>query len=132
MKEGTETVSSNSLSSERTRFVDSEEVPQPKTSEELVKELTLSEEILEHVVVQVGGTVVDAADVTLPSSPVEDVRPEEEKKTSEEELKGVDVAFPDFLHVSVVPLFKYLDGKREKYAMFKEVGFYVEMVRNRT
>ncbi|OAE30287.1 hypothetical protein AXG93_3964s1000 [Marchantia polymorpha subsp. ruderalis] len=33
---------------------------------------------------------------------------------------------------SVVPLLKYLDGKREKYAISKEVGFYVEMIRNRT
>ncbi|OAE23652.1 hypothetical protein AXG93_2079s1000 [Marchantia polymorpha subsp. ruderalis] len=33
---------------------------------------------------------------------------------------------------SVVLLLKYLDGKREKYAVSKEVGFYVEMIRNRT
>ncbi|OAE30335.1 hypothetical protein AXG93_4201s1360 [Marchantia polymorpha subsp. ruderalis] len=32
---------------------------------------------------------------------------------------------------SVVPLLKYLDGKREKYAISKEVGVYVEMIRNR-
>ncbi|OAE24578.1 hypothetical protein AXG93_2415s1600 [Marchantia polymorpha subsp. ruderalis] len=69
---------------EQTRSAGSEEIPQPKTSEELVKELTLSDEILEQVVAQVGGTVVDTADITLPSSPTEDVRPEEEKKTSEE------------------------------------------------
>ncbi|OAE30773.1 hypothetical protein AXG93_4876s1140 [Marchantia polymorpha subsp. ruderalis] len=94
-------------------------VPQPKTSEELVKELILSEEILEQVVAQVGGTVVDADDITLPSSHVEDVRPEVEKKTSEYESKGVEVTFPDFLHDSVVPLLKYLDGKREKYVVSK-------------
>ncbi|OAE23169.1 hypothetical protein AXG93_1953s1290 [Marchantia polymorpha subsp. ruderalis] len=80
----------------------------------------------------VGGTVVDAADVTLPSSPEEDVKPEEEEKTSEEESKGVEVTFPDFLQDSVVPLLKYLDGKREKYVVSKEVGFYVELVRNMT
>ncbi|OAE31765.1 hypothetical protein AXG93_4874s1300 [Marchantia polymorpha subsp. ruderalis] len=131
-KEGTEMVSPNSISSERTRFVGSEEVPQSKTSEELAKELTLSEEILEQVVVEVGGTVVDATDITLPSSPVEDVRPKVEKKTSEEESKGVDVTFPGFLQDSVVPILKYLDGKREKYVLSKEVGFYVELVRNRT
>ncbi|OAE25794.1 hypothetical protein AXG93_3912s1000 [Marchantia polymorpha subsp. ruderalis] len=96
LKEGTEMVSSNSLSSEQTRSVGSEEVPQPKTSEELVKELTLSEEILKQVVAQVGGTVIDAVDVTSPSSPVEDVRHEVEKKTSEEESKGVEVTVPDF------------------------------------
>ncbi|OAE30810.1 hypothetical protein AXG93_857s1120 [Marchantia polymorpha subsp. ruderalis] len=132
LKEGTEMVSPNSLSSKRTRFVGSEEVPQPKKSEELMKKVTLSEKILEQVVAQVGGTVVFAADVTLPSSLVEDVRLEVETKTSEEELKGVEVTFPDFLQDSVVPLLKYLDRKREKYDVSKEVGFYVELLRNRT
>ncbi|OAE19782.1 hypothetical protein AXG93_2458s1030 [Marchantia polymorpha subsp. ruderalis] len=33
---------------------------------------------------------------------------------------------------SVVPLLKYLDGKRRKYAVSKEPGFYVQMIRNRT
>ncbi|OAE31233.1 hypothetical protein AXG93_1293s1100 [Marchantia polymorpha subsp. ruderalis] len=42
----------------QTRSVGSEDVPQPNTSEELVKELMLSKEILEHIVAQVGGTVV--------------------------------------------------------------------------
>ncbi|OAE31203.1 hypothetical protein AXG93_4240s1020 [Marchantia polymorpha subsp. ruderalis] len=46
------------------------------------------------VVAQVGGTVVDAANVTLPSSFVE--------------------------YDSVVPLLKYLDKKREKYGVSKE------------
>lgn len=59
----------------------------------MAKELTLSDEILEQVVAQVGGTVVDATDITLPSSPVEDVRPEEEKKTSGEEMKTLEVTF---------------------------------------
>ncbi|OAE29337.1 hypothetical protein AXG93_3102s1640 [Marchantia polymorpha subsp. ruderalis] len=120
-------VSPNSLSSERTRSVGSEEVPQPKTSEELAKELTLSEEILEQVVAHVGGTVVDATDIPLPPSPVKDVRPEVEKKISEEKSKGVDVTFPDFLQDSVVPLLKYLDGKKEKYVVSKEIVFYVEL-----
>lgn len=97
-----------------------------------MKELTLSYEILEHVVAQVGGTVVDAADITLPSSPAEDVKPEEEKKTLEEESKGVEITNSDFLQDSVVPLLKYLDRKKKKYAVSKEVGFYVEMMRNRT
>ncbi|OAE18633.1 hypothetical protein AXG93_3810s1020 [Marchantia polymorpha subsp. ruderalis] len=70
-KEGTEMVSPNSLSSKRTRSVGNEEVSQPKTSEELAKELTLSEEILEQD--------------------------------------------------SVVFLLKYLDRKREKYVVYKEV-----------
>ncbi|OAE31108.1 hypothetical protein AXG93_1928s1010 [Marchantia polymorpha subsp. ruderalis] len=74
---------------------------------------------------RVGGTVVDAADIILPSSPVEDVRPEEEKKTSGEEVKTLEVTFPDFLQDSVVPLLKYLERKREKYDVSKEVGFYV-------
>ncbi|OAE22374.1 hypothetical protein AXG93_2318s1210 [Marchantia polymorpha subsp. ruderalis] len=122
LKERIEMVSPNSLSSERTRSVGSEdtEEPQPKTNEELVKELTLSDEILEQVFAHVEEMVIDAADIALPSSPVEDVRPEEEKKTSEEKSKGVEITFPDFLQDSVVPLMKYLDRKREKYAMSKE------------
>ncbi|OAE19721.1 hypothetical protein AXG93_411s1270 [Marchantia polymorpha subsp. ruderalis] len=132
LKEGTNIVSLNSLSSERTRSARSEETLQRKTNDELVKELTLSEEILEQVVAQIGGTVTEAADVTLPSTPVEDVRPEEMKETSSEEVKTLEVTFPDFLQDSVVPLLKYLDGKRVKYDVYKEVGFYVELIRNRT
>ncbi|OAE29584.1 hypothetical protein AXG93_4003s1050 [Marchantia polymorpha subsp. ruderalis] len=82
--------------------------------------------------VDVGGTVVEVADITLPSSPVEDVTPEEEKETSGVEVKMLEVTFPDFLQDSVVPLLKYLDGKREKYVVSKEAGFYVQLVRNRT
>ncbi|OAE31206.1 hypothetical protein AXG93_4240s1050 [Marchantia polymorpha subsp. ruderalis] len=132
LKEETKMVSPNSLSSERTRSAESEEIPQLKTSEELVKELTLSDKIIEQVVAQVAGTVVDAAEITLLSSPAEVVRPEEEKKISEEKSKGVEIIFPDFLHDTVVSLLKYLDRKREKYVVSKEVGFYVNMVRNRT
>ncbi|OAE31766.1 hypothetical protein AXG93_4874s1310 [Marchantia polymorpha subsp. ruderalis] len=39
---------------QKTRFVGSEDLPQPKTSEELVKELTMSEAILGQIVAQVG------------------------------------------------------------------------------
>ncbi|OAE22795.1 hypothetical protein AXG93_2035s1790 [Marchantia polymorpha subsp. ruderalis] len=120
LREGVEIVSLNSLSSERTQSAGSEEVLQPKTSEELAKELTLSDEILEQVVAQVRGKVVDAANVTLPSTPVEDVRPEEEKKTSGEEVKTLEVTFLDFLQDSVVTLLQYLDRKRGKYAISKE------------
>lgn len=42
------------------------------------------------------------------------------------------VAFPDFLQYSLVSLLKYLDGKRKKYTMSEEGGFYVEMLRNKT
>ncbi|OAE24085.1 hypothetical protein AXG93_1535s1010 [Marchantia polymorpha subsp. ruderalis] len=115
LKEGMEIVSPNSLSSERTRSARSEETPHPKTNEELV-----------------GGTVVDATHRALLSSPAKEVRPAEETKTSEEKPKVLVVSFPDFLQDSVVPLLKYLDGKREKYVVSKEVGFYVEMVRYRT
>lgn len=41
----------------------SEYVPQPKTSEELVKELTLSDEILEQIVAHVGRTMGDITDI---------------------------------------------------------------------
>ncbi|OAE21818.1 hypothetical protein AXG93_2550s1570 [Marchantia polymorpha subsp. ruderalis] len=50
LKEGMEIVSPNSLSMERTQTTGSEEIPHPKTSEELVKELTLSDEVLEQIV----------------------------------------------------------------------------------
>lgn len=36
------------------------------------------------------------------------------------------------MHDSVVSLLKYLDKKREKYAVTKEVRFYVKLVRNMT
>lgn len=76
--------------------------------------------------------MVNAPDSALPSSPIEEVRRAEETKTSQEEPKELVVSFPDFLQDSVVPLLKYLDGKRENYDVFKEVGFYVKMIRNRT
>ncbi|OAE24011.1 hypothetical protein AXG93_4266s1070 [Marchantia polymorpha subsp. ruderalis] len=55
-----------------------------------------------------------------------------EKRSPEEEPKELAIAFPNFLQDSVVPLLKYLNGKREKYPMSKEAGFYVEMLRNMT
>ncbi|OAE30598.1 hypothetical protein AXG93_2909s1010 [Marchantia polymorpha subsp. ruderalis] len=51
-EERMDTASPSFLSSEQTRSVGSEDVPQPKTSEELAKKLTLSEEILEQIVAQ--------------------------------------------------------------------------------
>ncbi|OAE31316.1 hypothetical protein AXG93_1962s1730 [Marchantia polymorpha subsp. ruderalis] len=51
---------------EQTRSMGSDEVLQPKTSEELPKDLTLNEEILEQVVAQVGGLVVDAPEFHCP------------------------------------------------------------------
>ncbi|OAE28914.1 hypothetical protein AXG93_4891s1030 [Marchantia polymorpha subsp. ruderalis] len=52
LKEGVEIVSPNSLSSERTRFARGEETPQLERNKELMKEPTLSEEILGQVVAQ--------------------------------------------------------------------------------
>ncbi|OAE22965.1 hypothetical protein AXG93_1384s1010 [Marchantia polymorpha subsp. ruderalis] len=132
LKEGTELISPISLSSEQTRSARGEETPQLKMNEDLEKESTLSEEILEQVVARIGGTVVEADGITLPTSPVEEVRPEEEKKASGEDAKVLEVTFPDFLQDSVVPLLKYLDGKRERYVVSKEPGFYVQLIRNRT
>ncbi|OAE27639.1 hypothetical protein AXG93_3337s1010 [Marchantia polymorpha subsp. ruderalis] len=106
LKEGTELVSPISLSSERTRSAQGEGTPQMQMNEDVKKEFTLSEEILEQVVARVGGTVVKAEGITLPTFPVEED--------------------------SVVPLLKYLDGKRGKYAVSKEPGFYVQMIRNKT
>ncbi|OAE18893.1 hypothetical protein AXG93_2795s1010 [Marchantia polymorpha subsp. ruderalis] len=130
-EERTETASLNLPPQEQTRSVESEEVLQPKTSGELVKELMLREEILEQAVAHVGGMVVDTTDIPLPPSLEEEIRPEVEKKTSEEPKK-LDVTFPYFLQDSVASLLKYLDKKREKYDVRKELGFYVELVRNRT
>lgn len=56
-EERTETASPSFLSSEQMRSMRNKDIPQPKTSEELVKELTKSEAILEQIVAQVGGTV---------------------------------------------------------------------------
>ncbi|OAE23110.1 hypothetical protein AXG93_1856s1000 [Marchantia polymorpha subsp. ruderalis] len=86
----------------------------------------------ELVVTQIGGTVVEAEGITLPTSPVEGVRSEVEKKASCEDVTTLEVAFPDFLQDSVVPLLKFLDGKRVKYVVLKEQGFYVQMIRNMT
>ncbi|OAE20311.1 hypothetical protein AXG93_2338s1000 [Marchantia polymorpha subsp. ruderalis] len=61
LKEKTEIVSPNSLSSERTRSVGSEDVPQPKIGVEVATEFTLSKAILEQIVAGVGGTVGNLA-----------------------------------------------------------------------
>lgn len=116
---------------EQTQSVGSEYIPQLKRSEELAQELTLSEEILEQIVAQVGGTVEDITDIPAPPPPKEEVRSKVEEKTSEEGPKELEVAFPDFLHDSVVPLLKYLDKKRGKYIVRRESGSYVELVRSR-
>ncbi|OAE30325.1 hypothetical protein AXG93_4201s1260 [Marchantia polymorpha subsp. ruderalis] len=65
----------------------------------------------ELVVAQIGGTVVEAEGITLPTSPMEEVRPEEGKNTSGKDVKTLEITFPDFLQDSVVPLLKYLDEK---------------------
>ncbi|OAE30189.1 hypothetical protein AXG93_4295s1440 [Marchantia polymorpha subsp. ruderalis] len=108
-----------------TRSARGEETLQLKMNEDLEKESTLSEEIVEQVVARIGGTVVEADGITLPTSPGEWVRSEEEKKASSEDAKVLEVTFADFLQDSVVPLLKYLDGKRERYVVSKEPGFYV-------
>lgn len=105
---------------------------EPKTSEEHANELTLSEEIQEHKVEQIGGTVVESLEISLPQVSLGMMKPKAKKRSSEAEPKELAVAFPNFLHESVVSLLKYLDGKREKYAVSAEARFYVEMLRNRT
>ncbi|OAE30803.1 hypothetical protein AXG93_857s1040 [Marchantia polymorpha subsp. ruderalis] len=102
------------------------------TSEELAKELTLSEAILEQIVAQVGGTVGDITEIPVPPPPEEEVRSEVVEKTSEERTKALEIAFLDFLQDSVVPSLKYLDKKREKYTVRRESGSYVELIRHRT
>ncbi|OAE24638.1 hypothetical protein AXG93_4863s1010 [Marchantia polymorpha subsp. ruderalis] len=87
-------------------------------------EVKPSEERTAMVVVQVGGTVIDSPKVPSPPPPGKEVRHKEEKKASEEESKDLVVYFSDFLQDSMIPLLKYLYGKREKYVVSKEAGFY--------
>ncbi|OAE24750.1 hypothetical protein AXG93_1800s1010 [Marchantia polymorpha subsp. ruderalis] len=84
------------------------------------------------VVAQVGGTVIDAPEIPSPPPLEEEVRPKVKKKVLKEEPKELVVSFLDFLQDSIVSLLKYLDRKREKYAVSKEAGLYVELVRNST
>lgn len=105
-------------------------MPEPKTSEEHGKELTMSEEILEHVVEQIDGTVVESPEIPSPHVSFGVVKPETNKRSSAEELKELVYTFPDFLQDDVIPSLKYLDGKRGKYAMLKNARFYVDMIRS--
>lgn len=57
----------------------------------------MSEEILEQVVARIGGTVVEAEGITLPTFLVEEVRPEEGKKASGEDVKTLEDTIPEFL-----------------------------------
>ncbi|OAE18892.1 hypothetical protein AXG93_2795s1000 [Marchantia polymorpha subsp. ruderalis] len=85
LKVGIEIVSPNSLTSERTRSVGSEDVPQPKIGVEVATEITLSKVILKQIVAEVGGTVGNLAEEPRP--PEEEVRSEVRTKTSTEEVK---------------------------------------------
>lgn len=67
----------------------------------------MSKEILEHVVAQVGGTVVDFHEISSPQPPEKVVRSEVEEKALKEEPKMLVVTFSNFLQDSVVPLLKY-------------------------
>lgn len=60
------------------------------------------------------------------------MRSEFATKTSEEGPKVLEITFPNFLQDSVVPLLKYLDTKRKKYIVRKELEFYVELIKNMT
>lgn len=71
----------------------SEYVPQSKTREELAKEFMQSEEILEQIVAQVGGTVGDIIDILAPPPPQEEVRSEVAEKTLKEGPKELEFAF---------------------------------------
>ncbi|OAE24000.1 hypothetical protein AXG93_4541s1020 [Marchantia polymorpha subsp. ruderalis] len=62
-------------------------VPEPKTSEEHAKELTLNEEILEYVVKLIGGTMVKSLEISLPQASEGVMRPEAEKRSLKEEPK---------------------------------------------
>ncbi|OAE18860.1 hypothetical protein AXG93_4606s1020 [Marchantia polymorpha subsp. ruderalis] len=117
---------------ERSRSLEKTDIPEPKTSEEHAKKLTLSEEILEQIVEQTEGTVVESSKILSAHVSLGTEKSEDKKRSSTEEPKEVLVAFVNFFRESVVPLLKYLDGKQEKYTVLEEAGFYVEMLRNRT
>ncbi|OAE22964.1 hypothetical protein AXG93_1384s1000 [Marchantia polymorpha subsp. ruderalis] len=76
--------------------------------------------------------VVESHEISLPQMSAGMVRLKGERRSSEEEMKQLVVAFSDFMQDSIVPLLKYLDGKQKKYAILKESGFYVELIRSRT
>ncbi|OAE31236.1 hypothetical protein AXG93_2356s1010 [Marchantia polymorpha subsp. ruderalis] len=84
LKEGTELISLISLSSKQTQSTPGEETSQLKVNEDLEKESTLSEEILKQVDAWIGGTVVGAEGITLPTSPMEELQ---EKETECEVLQ---------------------------------------------
>ncbi|OAE24619.1 hypothetical protein AXG93_3338s1000 [Marchantia polymorpha subsp. ruderalis] len=83
-----------------------------------MKEITLSKAILEQIVAEVGGTMRDQVE-ELGLPPLEK---EVRMKTSGEEVKTLEITFPDFLLDSVVPLLKYLDGKKENRVRSSEGG----------
>lgn len=84
------------------------------------------------MVAQIDGTVVKSSKIPSPQATEGVVGPEVEMRSLEEEPQELVVAFLDFLQNSNVPLLKYLDRKRGKYAISKEAGFYVELIRNST
>ncbi|OAE30426.1 hypothetical protein AXG93_3483s1180 [Marchantia polymorpha subsp. ruderalis] len=116
----------------KTRSVGSEDISQPKTNEELVKELTLSEAILEQIVADVEVTVGDILEIPEPPPPKEEVRSEVATKTSKEEPKALEIVFPDILQDSIVPFLKYLDTKSGKFTVKRESRSYVELIWNMT
>ncbi|OAE30124.1 hypothetical protein AXG93_1112s1420 [Marchantia polymorpha subsp. ruderalis] len=67
-------------------------------SRRLVKELMLSEAILEQIIAKVGGTIEDILEVPEPPPSEEEVRSEVAMKTSEEVPKALEIAFPDYLN----------------------------------
>ncbi|OAE22113.1 hypothetical protein AXG93_1175s1230 [Marchantia polymorpha subsp. ruderalis] len=83
-EERTEIASPSFLSSEQTRSVGSDNMLQPKSGEEVAKELTLSEAILEQIVAEVDGTVGNIIEDPDPPPPEEEVKSEIATKTSEE------------------------------------------------
>lgn len=92
LEERTETTSPSFLSVEQTRSMRSEDL-----SRRLVKELMLSEAILEQIIAKVGGTIEDILEVPEPPPSEEEVRSEVAMKTSEEVPKALEIAFPDYL-----------------------------------
>ncbi|OAE28820.1 hypothetical protein AXG93_2534s1010 [Marchantia polymorpha subsp. ruderalis] len=74
--------------------------------------------------------MVESLEIPSPQMSSGMAKPKVEKRFLVKEPKEVAIAFPNLLQYNVVSLLKYLDGKREKYAVSEEAVFYVKMLRN--
>ncbi|OAE22649.1 hypothetical protein AXG93_328s1010 [Marchantia polymorpha subsp. ruderalis] len=102
-----------------TRSARGEETPQLKMNEDLEKESTLSEEILEQVVARIGGTVVEAEGITLPTSPVEELgKAEMRSEESQRRMEKAEEAYRQLREESTDELKLRLEKCLNGFAMW--------------